>query len=76
MCNSTIGLGFVELDYEQSLFFLLSSSSRGKTSRTPARGNLGKAKQEKRGFRAPVFVMSFRGSTNSRGKIGTSRGLR
>ena len=35
------------VDCEQSLFFLLSSSSRGKTSRTPARGNLGKEKQEK-----------------------------
>ena len=30
------------LDCEQSLFFLLSSSGRGKTSRTPARGNWGK----------------------------------
>ena len=30
------------LDCEQSLFFLLSSSSRGKTSRKPARGILGK----------------------------------
>ena len=28
------------LDCEQSLFFLLSSSSRGKTLRTPARGHL------------------------------------
>ena len=27
------------------------------------------------GFRAPVFAMSFRGSTNSRGKIGTTRSL-
>ena len=27
------------------------------------------------GFRAPVFAMSFRGSTNSRGKIGTARSL-
>ena len=28
------------------------------------------------GFRAPSFAMSFRGSTNSRGKIGTARSLR
>ena len=27
------------------------------------------------GFRAPAFAMSFRGSTNSRGKIGTARSL-
>ena len=27
------------------------------------------------GFRAPVFAMSFRSSTNSRGKIGTARSL-
>ena len=27
------------------------------------------------GFRAPVFAMSFRGLTNSRGKIGTARSL-
>ena len=60
------------VDWEQSLYFLLSSLSRGKTSRTPVRGNLGK---EKLGFRAPVFAMSFRGSTNSREKIGTSRSL-
>ena len=26
-------------------------------------------------FRAPAFTMSFRGSTNSRGKIGTARNL-
>ena len=60
------------IDYEQSLFFLLSSSSRGKTLRTPARGNLGKEKQEKRVFRVPAFAMSFHGSTNSRGKIRTA----
>ena len=40
------------VDCEQSLFFLLSSSSRGKTSRKPARGILGKEKQEKRFPRA------------------------
>ena len=32
----------LKLDRKQSLFFLLSSSSRGKTSRKPARGILGK----------------------------------
>ena len=31
------------LDCEQSLFFLSSSSGRGKTSRTPARGNWGES---------------------------------
>ena len=55
------------IDCEQSSFFLFSSSSRGKTSRTPVRGNLD--------FRAPVFAMSFRGLTNSRGKTGTARSL-
>ena len=45
-------------DCKQSLFFLLSSSSRAEP-----------------GFRASVFAMSFRGSTNSRGKIGTARSL-
>ena len=60
------------LDCEQSLLFPLSSLSRGKTTRTPARGNLGKEKQR---FRAPVFAMSFRGSTNARGKRGTARSL-
>ena len=72
------------LDSEQSLFSLLSSSSRGKTSRIPARGNLGEEKQAifhaslvfpRVGFRAPEFAMSFRGSTNSRRKIGTARSL-
>ena len=37
----------VGADCVQSPFFLLSSSSRGKTSRKPASGNLGKEKQEK-----------------------------
>ena len=81
----------VRIDCEQSLFFHLSSPSRGKTSRTPTRGNLGKEKldalkprREKKlekqvfpclGFRASAFLMSFHGSTNSRGKIRTARSL-
>ena len=77
-----------QIDCEQSLFFFLSSSSRGKTSRTPARRNLGEEKQEKREkyfsrfswFSSPKFPragvpLSFRGSTNSREKIGTARSL-
>ena len=38
-----VGIG---LDWEQSLFSLLSSSSRGMISRTPGRGNLDKEEQE------------------------------
>ena len=77
-----------QIDCEQSLFFCLSSSSRGKTSRTPARRNLGEEKQEKREkyfshfswFSSSKFPragvpLSFRGSTNSREKIGTARSL-
>ena len=54
------------IDCEHSLLSLLSSSSRGKASRTPAPGILGEEKHDKRlGFLAPAFAISFRGSTNS-----------
>ena len=53
------------VDYEQSLFSLLSSSSRAQGV-AKAGGNWGEEKQEKRERWHPLC--NFRTSTNSRGK--------
>ena len=79
------------LDYELSLFFLLSSHLVCQAARKPASGNWG-GENNRRGrlsvvpcisqlfFLAPVSARHLsqcllRGSTNSRGKIGTAGGL-
>ena len=63
---NTIGVTFLLIfrrtsDCEQSLVFLLSSSSRGKTSRTPVRGNLGEEKQLILIFLAQVSARRYLG---------------
>ena len=67
------GKSLINLGYGQSLFFHLHSSSRGKTLRAKqASGNWGETKQ---GKRSQFPRAGFRGSTNSRGKIGTAQSL-